>query len=161
MIRLRALLYEQIPALFSNNSAINLSKGPLTRGISNLKTPNDGVDSGYEIQNVTGSSKSRVAATFRQARKLQKPATTSSQQKARDFNAAITGIGNNSKVIALLRGVRDMQELSEIIASYHKLYSTTLWDDVQAEWGLPWTKLWDAIKHINPNPDVEASKGYL
>lgn len=155
MIRLKTLL-EQVFLSNVGTGALrgfDLTKAASTgnRGTGNLRGPSDGVDTmdGQGLKSY--DSRKQVEATFKKARLLNRLATTASDKKAAQLHDHISGIGGNSGVLTILKGIKDLRELGAIITSYKKLYSVALWKDISSEWGLTWNKLWDSIEHVNPN----------
>ena len=161
MIRLKTL-FEQVFLSNASTGALrgfDLTKSAASgnRGSGNLQSPQDGIDT-LDVPglNRTYDFAKQVEATFKKARLLNQAATTASDKKAVKLHDQISGIGGNSGVLKLLKGLKDLRELGAIITSYKKLYSVALWKDITGEWGLSWERLWNSIEHVNPDETAGA-----
>jgi hypothetical protein len=149
MIRLKTLI-EQLGFALSSNNAFNLSKAS---GTPAGKTPGVEADAptdfGATMPKQT-TPQQRFTQTYQQAKRIKTTGDTTSRRKAQQLNQLVTGIGGNSQVLNVLKSIKTLQELSNVIATYKHTYKTDLLVDISAEAGLSWDSLWNSIKHLNP-----------
>jgi hypothetical protein len=146
MIKLVTLLNEQLI-------------GSLTRlGARAAKDTPDWSQDDFEPGNPTNTPQDRVAVTMKAARLLKQPTSNASRKIAKELHKQIQGIGGNSKIIMIIKNIKNIKELSSIITSYKDIYKTSLYNELSAEWVISWNSLWSAMQHINPSAEFIQTK---
>jgi len=147
-------LNEQVMLLGSAGTAsrFNLSKGSNTSNKSG-KTPGSETDTGDSSSVIPrrATSEEKLKETFKKARLLKKISNPASKNIAKNLNNLMKGFGGNSKVMEILRKVKNLDELSSIISSYKEIYKTNLYSDISREWNLSWDSLWNSVSRLNPS----------
>jgi hypothetical protein len=138
MIRLVTLLNEQLIGSLTKLGA---------RAAKDTPDWSQDIKTGVPKNNTQDS----VAITMKDARLLKQPATATSRKIAKELHKQIQGIGGNSKIIMIIKNIKNLKELSSIITAYKDIYKTNLYNELSTEWGISWNSLWDAMQHLNPS----------